>query len=124
MSQQVTTSAGSTTTFVIRWVQEMQVDALVHATDNSNLLLSVTLAFLAAAAAAGITLGCRCTASASYLPNPGRLRGLRRTSRSADLARTRERSRSPRQDPGHDDGISRSVHAKHGGKCITDCHRG
>jgi hypothetical protein len=57
MSQQVTTGAGSTTTFVIRWVQEMQVDALVNATDNFNLLLTITLAFLAAAAAAGIALG-------------------------------------------------------------------
>jgi hypothetical protein len=57
MNQQVTTGAGSTTTFVIRWVQEMQVDALVHATDNFNLQLSIALAFLAAAAAAGIALG-------------------------------------------------------------------
>jgi len=33
------------------------VDALVHASDNFNLLVAITLALLAAAAAAGIALG-------------------------------------------------------------------
>ena len=40
MRQQVTTGAGSTTTFVIGRGQQMEVDVHVHATDNFSLMLS------------------------------------------------------------------------------------
>jgi hypothetical protein len=57
MSEQVTSGGGNTTSFVIRWVQEIQVNALVHASDNFSILVGATLALLAAAVAAAIALG-------------------------------------------------------------------
>jgi hypothetical protein len=57
MSEPVTSGNSSTTSFVIRWVQEIQVNALVHASDNFNVLIGAALALLAAAVAAAIALG-------------------------------------------------------------------
>lgn len=59
MNQQATTGTGSSDMFVMKWVKETQVEALVHASDNFNLLVAIALGFLAAAAAAaaGIALG-------------------------------------------------------------------
>ncbi len=57
MNEQGTSGSSTTTSFVIRWVQEIQVNALVHASDNFNIFVAIMLALLAAAAAAGIALG-------------------------------------------------------------------
>lgn len=57
MNQQPTTGTGSSDMLVMKWVKETQVEALVHASDNFNLLVAIALGFLAAAAAAGIALG-------------------------------------------------------------------
>jgi hypothetical protein len=123
MSQPVTTGAGSTTTFVIRWVQEMQVDALVHATDNFNLLLSIMLGFLAAAAAAGIALGAGALHPVLiYLI----LIGCGGCAALAGFLTWREHGNvcEVRQDPGCDDGVSRPVHAEHRGERIANRYRG
>lgn len=57
MNQQVSSGTGSPNLLEMKWVQETRVEALVHTSDNFNVLVAVTLAFLAAVAAAGVALG-------------------------------------------------------------------
>jgi hypothetical protein len=46
MNQQATTGTGSSDMLVMKWVKETQVEALVHASDNFNLLVAIALGFL------------------------------------------------------------------------------
>lgn len=41
----------------LKWVPEAEVEALVHASDNFNILLAITLAFVAGLVAAAVALG-------------------------------------------------------------------
>jgi hypothetical protein len=57
VTEQVTNGSSNTTPLVIRWTNEIQVNELVHASDNFNILVGATLALLAAAVAAASALG-------------------------------------------------------------------
>lgn len=56
-SGHATSGSYNTTLHAIRWANENQVNELVHASDNFNVLIGATLALFAAAVAAAITLG-------------------------------------------------------------------
>ena len=57
MNRENTTDTGTPNLMGIRFAPETQVEALVHASDTYNMLVTVMLGFLAALAAAGIALG-------------------------------------------------------------------
>jgi hypothetical protein len=52
-----TTGANNPKRLELKWVPEAEVEALVHASDNFNVLLAVTLSCLAGAIAAAVALG-------------------------------------------------------------------
>jgi hypothetical protein len=56
MSEPTSTGSGTSNTLAIGWVREEHVEALVHASDDFNLLLAIALAFLGAAVAAAVAL--------------------------------------------------------------------
>jgi len=57
MNARTTTGSGTSDVLAYGWVREEHVEALVHSSDNFNLLLAVSLAFLGAAVAVSIALG-------------------------------------------------------------------